>query len=230
MKRRIGITFLVCLIAFVGFNYFDMTKSFYLQSENKENKVEVAAEDDVKRVAITFDDGPDEKYTELLLDGLKSRGVKATFFVVGKKIEGNESIIRRMKEEGHLIGNHSYNHSELYKLSLEEATKEIKKTNELIYEITGYCPEFLRPPFGSWNRKCDCPEEMIPVYWDIDPLDWQVQNATVVVSNVIDEVEDGDIILLHDIFQSSVEAAFAIIDCLQYSGYEFVTVDELILN
>lgn len=228
MKRRIGITFLVCIIAYVGLQHFDMAESF--NKKNIEQRIDVVAENDNKRVAITFDDGPNEKYTSLLLDGLKSRGIKATFFVIGENIEGNEALIKRMQEEGHLIGNHSYYHSELCKLTLEEATAEIQQTNQLIYEITGYMPEFLRPPFGSWDRKCECPEEMIPVYWDIDPLDWQVQDATIVVSNVVEEVEDGDIILLHDIYQSSVDAAFAIIDCLQYMGYEFVTVDELILN
>lgn len=228
MKRRIGITFLVCMIAYVGLHYFNILD--IRESLNKEQKIEVGVENDSKKVAITFDDGPNEKYTSLLLDGLKSRGIKATFFVIGENIKGNEELIKRMYEEGHLIGNHSYYHSELCKLTLEEATTEIRQTNELVYVITGYYPEFLRPPFGAWDRKCACPEEMIPVYWDIDPLDWQVQNATMVVSNVIEDVEDGDIILLHDIYQSSVDAAFVIIDCLQYLGYEFVTVDELILN
>lgn len=224
MKRRIGITVLVCIIAYAGLYRFNMT-----QLLNKQ-KIDVVAEDDTKRVAITFDDGPNQRYTSLLLDGLKSRGIKATFFVIGQNIKGNEELLKRIYEEGHLIGNHSYYHSELNKLTIKEATLEIKQTNQIIYDITGYEPEFLRPPFGAWDRSCDCPEEMIPVYWDIDPLDWQVQDATVVVSNVIDEVEDGDIILLHDIYQSSIDAAFAIIDCLQYMGYEFVTVEELILN
>ena len=234
MKRKLGITFLVCIIVYTGFVYLKLLPLEPNVSENsmetKKQEIPVDAENDDKKVAITFDDGPNARYTPFLLDGLKSRDVKATFFVIGENIVGNEALLKRMREEGHLIGNHSYYHSELYKLPVEEASMEIRQTNELIYGITGYEPEFLRPPFGAWDRQSECPENMIPVYWDIDPLDWKCQDATIVVQNVIEEVDDGDIILLHDIYKSSVEAALTIIDCLKDRGYEFVTVDALILD
>lgn len=235
MKRKLGITFLVCIIAYTGLLYYGMVPSFlpFLNIHGREEQEPGVPADvtaDNKKVAITFDDGPNAQYTPFLLDGLKSRDVKATFFLIGQNIAGNEELLKRMKEEGHLIGNHSYYHSELYKLPLEKACMEVRQTNELIYDITGYEPEFLRPPFGAWDRQCECPENMIPVYWDVDPLDWKSKDASSVVQRVLEDVEDGDIILLHDIYKSSVEAALTIIDCLKDKGYEFVTVDELILD
>ena len=181
----------------------------------------------VKKVAISFDDGPHLERTKLLLDGLKERGVKATFFLVGNRIEGNEDLILRMYEEGHLIGNHSYSHADLTKLSKEEALWEINETNRIIEEITGEEVEFIRPPCGFWNDTLENEVGMTPVLWDVDPKDWCTANAGVVVERVIDGVEDGDIILFHDIYESSVVAALEVIDRLLDQGYVFVTVEEL---
>lgn len=186
---------------------------------------------DVKpRVALTFDDGPHPVYTPELLDGLKERHVKATFFVVGKNIEGHEEIIRRMDEEGHLIGNHTYDHVKITGMPPEQACAQITKTSCLIEEITGKKTEFIRPPFGAWDKTLDCGFEMFPVLWSIDPLDWTTKNADAVVQKVVAEAEENSIILLHDYYSSSVEAALRIVDALQRQGYEFVTVDKLILE
>lgn len=181
----------------------------------------------IKQVALTFDDGPHAVYTEKLLDGLKERGVKATFFLMGINIEGNEDIVQRISDEGHLIGNHTYNHVVLTNISLESACEDILKDNEAIYNITGMYPSYVRPPFGYWSDVLDTRTGLTAVLWDIDPRDWECQNAELIYQRVIDNVENGDIILLHDIFNSSVEAAFKIIDELQSEGYEFVTVDRL---
>ena len=181
-------------------------------------------------LAITFDDGPHPVYTPQLLDGLKRRNVKASFFLMGKNILGNEEIIQRMQEEGHLIGNHTFDHVRLNKLSDSEACNQITKTSNLIYEITGQYPSYVRPPFGEWKEGLDCTVTMLPVFWDVDPLDWNTQNADQVVQKVVDSVENGDIILLHDSYASSVEAALQIIDIMTKQGYDFVTVDRLILN
>ena len=108
----------------------------------------VREDQDRPQIALTFDDGPDEKYTEKLLDGLKERGIKASFFLLGKSIEGNEHIVKRMHREGHLIGNHTYNHVQLDKISETRAREEILKTNNRIYEITGEYPVYMRPPYG----------------------------------------------------------------------------------
>lgn len=188
-----------------------------------------AATDSYSRVvAITFDDGPNHSTTTTLLDGLRERGVKATFFLVGERIQWNEDLVLRMKEEGHLIGNHSYSHTDLTKLSEEELLKEINETNRLIEEITGEPVEFIRPPCGYWNDELAKKVNMTPVFWNVDPLDWCTVNAGVVVERVVNDVGEGDIILFHDIYGSSVTAALEVIDQLIDRGYVFVTVEELL--
>jgi peptidoglycan/xylan/chitin deacetylase (PgdA/CDA1 family) len=183
-----------------------------------------------KYVALTFDDGPHPVYTPKLLDGLAEREVHATFFVIGSNIPGNESIIERMHQEGHLIGNHTYDHVKISTMNAADACAQVEKTSALVREITGEDTEFVRPPFGAWNKEMETPFVMIPVLWDVDPLDWTTKNTSQVVQNVLGEVESGDIILLHDCYDSSVEAAFQIIDELKRQGYEFRTVDEMILE
>ena len=180
-------------------------------------------------VALTFDDGPSSRYTPELLDGLKERGVKASFFLVGKNIEENSDLIRRMEAEGHLIGNHTYNHVQLDKISDASAREEILKTNNAIYEVTGRYPQYMRPPFGAWKKDLELCVEMLPVFWTIDTLDWKVKNAEKIVDIVQNEIEDGAIILMHDEYDTSVEAALEIIDKLRTMGYELVTVDQLIM-
>lgn len=180
-------------------------------------------------VALTFDDGPDEEYTELLLDGLKRRGVKASFFVLGKCLEGQEELLIRMKEEGHLIGNHTYNHVRLDKLTPFQAREEILKTNNRIYEATGEYPVYLRPPYGAWKKELELYVEMIPVLWNVDTLDWKCQDVSSILDSVRKNVKNGSVILMHDEYASTVKAALAIVDELKKEGYEFVTVDRLIL-
>ena len=107
-----------------------------------------------KYIALTFDDGPHKVYTPKLLEGLRKRGVHATFFLIGQNIDGNEDIIRQMKEDGHLIGNHSQNHMQLTKEQTKEACDQINRTNEMIERITGETPVYVRPPFGSWSGWC----------------------------------------------------------------------------
>lgn len=182
------------------------------------------------QVALTFDDGPHPVYTKELLDGLAERNVKATFFVVGKNIPGNEELIARMEEEGHLIGNHTYDHAKICDMSGTDACEQVEKTSSLIKEITGKNTEFVRPPFGAWNKDMECSFVMIPVLWDVDSLDWTTRNTSEIVQRVLKDVEAGDIILMHDYYASSVEAALQIVDELLAQGYEFVTADELILE
>ena len=180
-------------------------------------------------VALTFDDGPNNLYTPRLLEGLKKRNIHATFFLMGKNIEGKEDLVLQMSQDGHLIGNHTYNHVELDKISKEAAKKEILQTNESIWEITGVYPEFLRPPYGVWQKNLDFYVTMFPVLWDIDTLDWKSKNVDSVLQIISSEVKDGSIILMHDAYESSVEAALKAVDLLKERGYEFVTVDKLLL-
>ncbi len=185
---------------------------------------------DRPRLALTFDDGPHSVHTEDLLNGLKERGVTATFFLLGCNIEGNEDIVKRMNEEGHLIGNHTYSHIQLTLISDEKASEEILKTNLKIFDITGNIPEYLRPPFGSFSEELARAIDMDAVLWDIDTLDWKCKDSKHIVDYVCKNAKDGDIILLHDIYKSSVEAALEIVDYFTAQGYEFLTVDELILE
>ena len=180
-------------------------------------------------VALTFDDGPSPKYTPLLLDGLKERNVQATFFLLGKNVKENQELVQRMQAEGHLLGNHTYNHVQLNKIPETTARQEILKTNNEIYEATGKYPEYMRPPYGAWKKNMELCVEMLPVFWDIDTLDWKSQNVDAILKAAGEEPEDGSIILMHDEYQTSVEAALLIIDRLKEKGYEFVTVDELIV-
>lgn len=184
------------------------------------------------KIAITFDDGPSAVYTPRLLDGLKERGVKATFFLIGQNIEkeGGSEIVKRMYEEGHLIGNHTYHHVEITKVSNDEAYQELMLTNEAIENITGGEVQFMRPPFGLWQKELEKKIHVLPVMWSIDPLDWATENVYEIVNKVVTEAQENDIILLHDCYDSSVKAALRIIDLLQAEGYEFVTVDELMLD
>ena len=205
----------------------EMIQEDMAQERNTMQKTESERE---MRIALTFDDGPHPVYTKMLLDGLAERDVKASFFVVGKNIPGNEDLIARMEEEGHLIGNHTYDHVKICSMSGEDACRQVEKTSALVREITGHDTEFIRPPFGAWNKEMECSFTMIPVLWDVDPLDWTTKNTALVEERILKNVQGGDIILLHDLYQSSVEAALGIIDRLKAQGYEFVTVDQLILE
>lgn len=185
--------------------------------------------DNAKKVALTFDDGPHPRYTQQLLDGLKERNVKVTFFIVGKNAAKYPEIVKNIAKDGHLIGNHTYNHVQLNTLSIEEQCIEVTKTNELLYNITGAYPEFIRPTFGEWDKKLECSMDMIPVLWSVDTLDWTTENVDKIVKKGTKNIQDGDIILMHDYYDTSVTAALRIIDKLQSEGFEFVTVDDLIL-
>ena len=223
------------LIGFLGLTLTLAAAGFRVRMEKEAQKVlaganAVEAGIETRRIALTFDDGPHPYYTDLLLDGLAERGVKATFFLLGENIEGREDVIRRMSEEGHLIGNHTFYHVDIHSLSMEEACAEIRDTSEAIRAITGQQVEYVRPPYGNWNKELECQVMMIPVFWTLDTLDWKVKNTDRIVREVLEDVEENDVILMHDSYRTTVEAALRIVDELQKKGYEFVTADELILE
>lgn len=180
------------------------------------------------RIALTFDDGPGP-YTERLLDGLKERGVKASFFLIGRYVKEYPEAVKRMEEEGHLIGNHTYSHVKLKGLSPEETRREIQKTDEAVYEITGKHVAYLRPPFGEWEEDLELTYPVLPVMWTVDPLDWTTENVEEIVDRVVTQAGENDMILLHDCYDSSVEAALQIVDRLLAEGFDFVRVDELLI-
>ena len=180
------------------------------------------------RIALTFDDGPGP-YTERLLDGLKERGVKASFFLIGRSVKEYPEAVKRMEEEGHLIGNHTYSHVKLKGLSPEETRREIQKTDEAVYEITGKHVAYLRPPFGEWEEDLELTYPVLPVMWTVDPLDWTTENVEEIVDRVVTQAGENDMILLHDCYDSSVEAALQIVDRLLAEGFDFGRVDELLI-
>lgn len=187
-------------------------------------------EKQIKKVALTFDDGPNPDYTQELLDGLKTRDVKATFFVLGKQVEQYPELTKKIVKDGHLLGCHGYEHVNLNTLSMEDACGQMTQTSDLIYDITGMRPMFMRPPYGKCHEGMEEKVQMIEVLWDIDTMDWSLRNPGRVVRETLSKAEDGSIILMHDEFQESVDAALLLVDALKKQGYEFVTVDELILE
>ncbi len=213
----------LCLMLFLA--------GFWKNGEAWEADADVDADiGEEKRIAITFDDGPHRLYTPKLLDGLKERGIHATFFLVGENIGNNEALVKRMAEEGHLIGNHTFSHVQLTKMKKEDACREVQQTNERICAVTGAPVLYIRPPYGSWNDELQAEIPMTVTLWNLDSEDWKSQNTGKIVELVESEAEEGSIILLHDIFDTSVEAALRIVDDLTAQGYTFVTVDELLLD
>lgn len=186
--------------------------------------------EDSKKIALTFDDGPHPYYTEQLLDGLKERDVKVTFFVLGKHAEEYPDLVQRMNDEGHLIGNHTYSHIQLNKQNRDAFKEELVKTSELIESLTGQEVQYVRPPYGTWDKKFEEELNMFPVLWTIDPLDWSSSNVAGIVQKVTAKAKENSIILMHDEYKTTVTAVFQIIDELQEEGYEFVTVDELLFD
>ena len=178
-------------------------------------------------VALTFDDGPRNKTTGPLLDGLALREVPATFFLVGSRIDGSEALIERMAADGHQIGIHTYDHVIVTDLSRGDFDLQVGKTRAKLTNILGDGSFWLRPPYGivdqSVEQWCDCPL----ILWSVDPEDWKDKDVDRIVASVLEQVRDGDIILMHDIFESSVEAALWVVDALLAQGYCFVTVEQL---
>jgi len=180
----------------------------------------------VKLVAITFDDGP-SKYTQTLLDGLKSRNAKATFFCVASMASSRIGTLERMVNEGHQIANHSSTHPDLATLSLNNIKNELAGCRKYLVKAAGEQTFCLRPPYGSYNSNVRQASEGALILWSVDTLDWKYRNADTVYNNIINNTKDGSIILLHDLYSTSVTAALRAIDTLQAKGYEFVTVNEL---
>lgn len=183
---------------------------------------------DKKLVALTFDDGPNPDTTSQLLDILKQEQVHATFFVLGSRAQYYPELVRRAADEGHQIGTHTYGHKQLTKLTDKERRDEIERANEAIENAVGALPTALRPPYGSYNDDVKADAHMPVVMWSVDPEDWKYRDADTVCEHIVSAVKDGDIVLLHDIYQSSVEGAQKAIQALKADGYTFVTVEQLL--
>ena len=182
-----------------------------------------------KLLAITFDDGPG-KYTADLLDGLAERGVHATFFVNGVNASGWPETLRRIVREGHQLANHTYNHKNLNTCSAKTVQAEIDAVQTLITAAGGDENAYIRAPYGNANKTVRSVVRAPLIYWSVDPEDWKYRDSETVRQNIEAGVFDGAIILVHDIYRTSVDGALAAIDDLLAEGYEFVTVQELLLR
>ena len=177
-------------------------------------------------VALTFDDSPNGAATERLLDGLAERGAYATFFIIGQQIEGQEDILRRMAAEGHQVGNHTFTHRRLDNSGVV-GLHELERTEELLGATLGGSGYWVRPPWGFASVETLRETNVPLIHWSLDTEDWSVLDAAEVAQRIIDNVQDGDVVLLHDSYGSSVDAALQAVDALQARGYSFVTVEEL---
>lgn len=205
MRRLLSIILCVCLMAFP-----------------------VKGEGKTKYIALTFDDGPSGMYTRRLLDGLEERNVKATFLLCGYRLKEYPRDARRICDAGHEIGLHGYSHEDMGKMTYAQAMDEIKRTAALLPE--GCNPVFLRPPGGSRSETLEAvarDADLAILNWSVDPRDWANHDAQAVETFVVESVKDGDVILLHDMCDCSVDAALAIIDKLQAQGFCFVTASAL---
>ncbi len=180
-------------------------------------------------IALTFDDGPLSSTTERLLDGLALREVPATFFLVGDHVEGNEALIQRMGEEGHQIGLHSMTHIYLSALSQEDYWLEVEKPRAILSQLLPNRSFWLRPPYGIFDHATQLWTSTPIILWSLDPKDWAFHDADYVAGVILSQVKDGDIILLHDIYDTTVDATFLVIDALLQEGYTFATVEQLLI-
>ncbi len=190
-----------------------------------------------KRVALTFDDGPDPEYTPKILDLLGSLGVKATFFLKGNKIPGQEWVVTRIFREGHIVGNHSYNHPDLRKYSPEGIMREMETTTALVAKITGKEMTLVRPPYGEMteaglDRLVAAGYAM--VNWSVDSLDWRLESAEAIINHTLPQIKPGAIILMHSASEGgrnmtpTVEATKRLIQALWEMGYEIVPLTDLL--
>lgn len=186
-----------------------------------------------KLVALTFDDGPGP-YTAKLLDELKARNIHATFFVLGSKVDKYPDLIRRMAEEGHVVGNHSQNHKNLKNLSAQGVRDEMEACATRIEQITGQRPSIMRCPGGNCNNtvKDYAASVGIPIaYWDVDTRDWESRNVNSILNVAFNsryKIQDGSIVLMHDIYETTLNASIQMMDRLLKEGYTFVTVPQLL--
>jgi len=192
----------------------------------------ISGRNDLQIVALTFDDGPHPQYTPRILDELKKRNVRATFFTLGRSVDLYPQIAARIAEEGHEIGNHTYTHGNLSKMSNSNIVREMDRGRDAIVRATGIHPRIMRAPYGaikSSQRQMIFDKYKYPeIFWSVDSRDWESKNATSVTNIIMKTTRPGGIILVHDIQKSAVDALPVFLDRLLAQGYKFVTVSELI--
>ncbi len=183
-------------------------------------------------IAMTFDDGPHPRHTPRLLDMLRERGIRATFYLIGNRVVQYPSIARRIAEEGHEIGNHSWSHPFLDRMGASAVTREIDQTTDAIFQVTGRPPVTFRPPYGAFTRsqrtRLHAARALPTILWSVDPQDWRRPGSNVVASRILRAAHQGGIILSHDIHRGTIDAMPQTLDGLAARGLQFVTVSQII--
>lgn len=181
-----------------------------------------------KMVAITLDDGPHATNTQKILDILDAHNAKAIFFMLGQNVVNNEEVVKDVYKRGNEIGIHTWDHKQLTKLSQDEIVSQVERTSDAIYKIIGKRPKLVRPPYGAINDTVKNSINYSLILWNIDSLDWKSRDEKQIVPLVMNSVQDGDIILLHDIHSTTVPAVEKIVSQLAEQGYQMVTVSQLL--
>lgn len=208
------------------------TQEAPVQEPEPEEPQSADPDPDRPMIALTFDDGPGP-YTERLLDAFAASGGRGSFFLVGRNIDAYPDTVRRAVAEGHELASHSWSHPQLTKLAQDELLRQLTATREKIMEVAGVDTRLVRPPYGSVNRTVKsvaAQQDLVLVTWSVDPRDWESRNADKVCDAILSTVQDGAIILCHDIHESTVEAMERLIPELQRQGYQLVTVTELLTS
>lgn len=205
--------------------YLKYSKKNNIKQDNNRNLKEFSNK---KLIAFTFDDGPSYIGTNKLLDNLDKYNARVTFFVLGSRVENYKDTLTKAYKMGNTIGNHTYSHSNLLKLDNYSVMDEIKKTNETIKNITGSETIYLRPPYGNINSDIKNISNMYTILWDLDTEDWKNKDKDRIAGYIVSNAHDGAIVLLHDLYETSVDGALLAMERLEKEGYAFVTIDEMI--
>ena len=218
------------IINYLNKNYFKLIKSkneemSKIESSIIRDKTQFAGK---KLVALTFDDGPSYDKTKKLIDELDKKNARVSFFMLGENAIKQGELVKEIYNRGHTIGSHTYDHKQLTKLKDNEILYEVNYTNEIIKNITGSDVKYLRPPYGSYNEEMLKLFNMSFILWNVDVEDWKLKNDKKIADYIINNVNDGDIVLLHDIHNETIDGVLMAIDKLQKDGYAFVSIDELI--
>lgn len=205
--------------------YLKYSKKNNIKQDNNRNLKEFSNK---KLIAFTFDDGPSYIGTNKLLDNLDKYNARVTFFVLGSRVENYKDTLTKAYKMGNTIGNHTYSHSNLLKLDNYSVMDEIKKTNETIKNITGSETIYLRPPYGNINSDIKNISNMYTILWNLDTEDWKNKDKDRIADYIVSNAHDGSIVLLHDLYETSVDGALLAMERLEKEGYAFVTIDEMI--
>ena len=204
--------------------YLKYSKAENITNKQKRNLKEFSNK---KLIAFTFDDGPSYIGTNKLLENLDKYNARVTFFVLGNRVNNYKDTLRRAYDMGNLIGSHTYSHSNLLKLDNYAVTNEKRKTNDAIRNVVNSETIYLRPPYGNINSNIKEISNMYTILWDLDTEDWKYKDATRIANYIVENAHDGAIVLLHDLYETSVDGALLAMEKLQNEGYAFVTIEEM---